>query len=148
MINLRNEIIEFDQEKGKFYIREPPLFFLKKEVEQSFASNCCRIVYALWSSFALQFIFIQLNFIQINMHTFLAQFSFTHSQLNLHTPFQINLHSHIDQSHFLLNPSFLEGLAAFTCNMRISNKKFPLDRRKQVTLQADSWMNNPMFIPR
>ena len=38
-----------DQEEGKFYKRNPLLFILG-EVE--FASNCCRIVYALWSSFA------------------------------------------------------------------------------------------------
>ena len=117
-----------DQKKGKFYIRDPPLFILKR-LNRVLHRIAAELYMHFGAHLHCNFLSFQLNFIQINMHTFLAQFSFTHSQLNLHTPFQINLHSHIDQSHFISNPSFLEGLVAFASNLRISNKAIPFRQK-------------------
>ena len=131
------------EEKG-ISINETLLSSFWREVE--FASNCCRIVCALWSSFAFAIhssSHLAQNFIKINMHLFLAQFSFTHSQLNLHTSFQISLHSHVDQS--LLNPSFSQGLVAFTSNLRISYKATPF-RQKGTSHLAGRFLDEQSNI--
>ena len=120
-------ILTMDRGERNFYKRNPLLFILEVMELRRIAAE---LFMHFWSSFAFAIhssLHIAQNFIQINMHMFLAQFSFTHSQLNLHTSFQISLHSHVDQS--LLNPSFSQGLVAFTSNLMISNKATPFRQK-------------------